>query len=333
MNLIPDMSSFRDIDYSVRPAKAIERKMMIEAFRRLDLAWPVGNYRYIGLGSIYFSDFLLIHQNLGVRDMISLEREENHKTRFEFNRPFGCVEVKFRKKEDPLPELPWNKPSIVWLDYDGKVNSSVLADLRTTIQNVPSGSVVCVSVNAEADRPPNGTVDVDQWRLNEFSDRIGEGAVPQGTKGADLRQKPGQRKIWEVLSNALADQLVIRNGRPDVRPETLMAQQIFHFNYEDDAAMLTLGWVIYSVKDCGAASKCDFGSLPFVRSDDVSHRIFAPKLTPKEIRYFNAFLPHDNGLVACDFNTLERTTGVPSSDICRFSDVYRYYPNYAEVAL
>lgn len=50
------MASYREVNYSVRPAKSVERKMMIEAFRRLHLAWGIGCYRYVGMGSIYFSD-------------------------------------------------------------------------------------------------------------------------------------------------------------------------------------------------------------------------------------------------------------------------------------
>jgi len=41
------MSSYRDINYALRPAKAVERKMLCEAFRRL---YPFGNidaYRYV----------------------------------------------------------------------------------------------------------------------------------------------------------------------------------------------------------------------------------------------------------------------------------------------
>lgn len=307
--------------------------MMIEAFRRLNSSWAISQYRYIGLGSIYFTDFLLIHQQLGLSHMISLEREENHRVRFEFNRPFGCVEIRFRRKDDPLPQLPWDRRSIVWLDFDGKLNSSALADLSSVVQNVSSGSIVCVSVNAEAERPPQEVEDLNAWRLQEFTERVGESAVPQGTTGADLREKPGMRKIWEVLSNTVSTQLALRNGRPDVRPATLMSQQIFYFHYQDDAAMLTVGWLIHSVEDCAAATKCDFCSLDFSRNGDDALKIVAPKLTPKEIKHFNASLPRKNELVPCDLNLLEKATGVPKSDIEHFSDVYRYYPNYAEIAI
>ena len=42
------MASFRDINYALRPAKAVERKMMVDGFRRLELAWPLSTYRYVG---------------------------------------------------------------------------------------------------------------------------------------------------------------------------------------------------------------------------------------------------------------------------------------------
>ncbi len=58
--------SYEKIHYGLRPAKNIERKMMCECFWRLSAFHPVHNYRYIGFGSVYFSDFLLFHKVLGI---------------------------------------------------------------------------------------------------------------------------------------------------------------------------------------------------------------------------------------------------------------------------
>ena len=148
------MASFCDINYAIRPAKAVERKMMVEGFRRLELAWPLSTYRYIGMGSVYFADFQLFHQTLGLDDMISIEREDQYKPRFEFNRPFRCVKIKYGESSDVLAALSWEKRSLVWLDYDGKLEASVISDLQSIVQKVVSGSVVSVSVNVEPDRPP-----------------------------------------------------------------------------------------------------------------------------------------------------------------------------------
>ena len=64
------MDSYRKIDYRVRPGKYAERLMMIESFRRLRFA-TIESYQYVGLGSVYFSDFYLIHRALPPRSLKS----------------------------------------------------------------------------------------------------------------------------------------------------------------------------------------------------------------------------------------------------------------------
>jgi hypothetical protein len=227
------MASFCDINYAIRPAKAVERKMMVEGFRRLELAWPLSTYRYIGMGSVYFADFQLFHQTLGLDDMISIEREDQYKPRFEFNRPFRCVKIKYGESSDVLAALSWEKRSLVWLDYDGKLEASVISDLQSIVQKVVSGSVVSVSVNVEPDRPPQEMKAsiIDSWRLAEFGKRIGEVFLPTGLLGGQLRGKSFGSVCWQILNSAVIEQLVKRNGRPDVRSDTIFCKQVFHFRY------------------------------------------------------------------------------------------------------
>ena len=49
--------SFERIDYSLRPAKHAERRMLCDVFRRLKPFGPVEDYVYVGFGSVWFSDF------------------------------------------------------------------------------------------------------------------------------------------------------------------------------------------------------------------------------------------------------------------------------------
>ena len=60
-------SRSRAINYVMRPAKNIERKMMGEVLARLSAIAPLSKYRYVGLGSEFFKDFVLYHQMLGDR--------------------------------------------------------------------------------------------------------------------------------------------------------------------------------------------------------------------------------------------------------------------------
>src|ERR1700761_6192677 len=111
-------SSFEKINYSLRPNKSIERKMICEAFTRLSLLDHLSNYRYIGMGSAYFADFILFHRNLGMTNLISIEKEESKKARFEFNKPFSCIDIKYGNSSTVLPNLELEKSkNIVWLDY------------------------------------------------------------------------------------------------------------------------------------------------------------------------------------------------------------------------
>lgn len=100
------MSSFRKINYSLRPAKHAERKMMGEIFRRAAAFSALETYRYVGLGSVWFSDFSLYHKMLGIGEMVSIERATGCKARFEANRPFN-IEMRFKPTTEALPELDW----------------------------------------------------------------------------------------------------------------------------------------------------------------------------------------------------------------------------------
>ena len=90
--------SFRKIDYSVRPAKHAERKMLLEIFRHFSVFAPMREYRYVGLGSVWFSDFQLFHRALGIPDMISIEREKNAEARIRKNIPFAAITPIFKPR-------------------------------------------------------------------------------------------------------------------------------------------------------------------------------------------------------------------------------------------
>jgi len=57
--------SFEKINYIFRPKKQIERKILIELFQKIQntLNINISEYQYIGLGSIYYYDFILFHNS------------------------------------------------------------------------------------------------------------------------------------------------------------------------------------------------------------------------------------------------------------------------------
>ncbi len=264
--------SYEKINYSLRPAKHIERKMMVEAFRRLNEFGSIESYRYIGFGSIYFSDFALFHKALGITNMLSIEREISNEERFKFNRPFRCIEIRFGNSNDILPTLTWDVRTILWLDYDGTLDSDSLADIGCFCTKAASGSVLVISVNANPGNIQNGDQrEAMEKDLDKLKDRIGEAYIPNDIDGKQLRGW-GTAKIYRrIINNRVTEVLNERNG---LRPmgNQLLYKQIFNFHYADGAKMLTVGGIIYDEGQKAHLSKSAFEQLQTQQRVGQPHR-------------------------------------------------------------
>ncbi|PYP85883.1 MAG: hypothetical protein DMF61_15090 [Blastocatellia bacterium AA13] len=326
-------SSYRRINYSVRPAKAIERKMLCDAFRRLSPFAKVATYRYLGFGSIYFTDFHLFHRALGMEDMLSMEKDADAEECFLFNKPYNCVRLDCRPASAVLPELDWRAKSIVWLDYDGKLDETVLSDISTVAARSYSGSVLVISVNAHVEGQPNETVrqqykaetglafDLDAYRLRELHNRVGE-ALPPEVLGSELRGGGLARISRKLIDNRIEETLSDRNGLLPSEKKMLY-RQILNFNYSDGARMLTVGGILFEAGDFEKFEACSFNELDFIRFGEEAYAIDVPCLTMKEMRHLNAQLPEAEAAALS-------LPGVSTSDIRRYAELYRYFPTFTE---
>lgn len=312
--------SYRKIDYSIRPAKNIERKMLGEALFRLSHFEPLENYRYIGFGSIYFSDFSLFHRSLGIKDMISIERDERWKERFEFNRPFDCIEIKFGESSTVLPSLQWDVKTILWLDYDGKLNEAALADVSCFCANAQPGSMMVVTVNAQ---PAKGGT---KKRYKELIDRVGKRKAPPNVEPRHLLEEWGEAEVYyRIIANQIAQVLTDRNGGLEDENK-IQYMQLFNFHYQNGARMLTVGGLLYARHQLHAVEKCGFRQLPFVRSSKDPYKIEVPKLTYREIRHLDRYLPAEDHPDIC-------IPVIPDEDVRKYAKIYRYFPIFAETEM
>lgn len=141
--------SDQKINYQVRPAKSIERKMLCDLIREVQLMRADGEMRYIGLGAKYFTDFLLLHNEFGITDMISIESEKDRQIRYEFNKPLKCIQMWYGTTNEVLPQIDGfeEKMNLIWLDYDNSFEDSMLLDIETICRNLNVGSMFFVSCN------------------------------------------------------------------------------------------------------------------------------------------------------------------------------------------
>lgn len=138
-----------NIDYRARPAKTLIRRMIVECCRRLRGIRKLSDYQYIGFGGLEFLDFDLIHRTLGIHNMISIEKS-GRTERFDFNRPFSGIEMRFGQASTELPLLDWTGLKIVWLDYEDPLTKEVRRDCQNVIRFLKQGSVLIVTMNASA---------------------------------------------------------------------------------------------------------------------------------------------------------------------------------------
>jgi len=333
-------SSFEKINYSLRPNKSIERKMMCETLSRLSFIDHLDKYRYIGFGSPYFADFILFHKNLGITDLISVEKEQEKKQRFEFNIPYSTIKIHYGESTTIIPNLELDKfRNILWLDYDDKISDFMFSDTGTFFSNAKAGSVFILSVNIEQDfmssqendGEESKKISLKDFRMSKLVERIGKSRIPNGYESSNLTTKNTGALVYEMLNRQIETTLIRRNGEDEGE---LMYKQIFNFKYKDNATILTIGGILYDKTQEKQIKKMEFEALSFIREGADSYDIQCPNLTFREIKALDKILPDDMEFVGGKF-TNEHFQKLPliPSDIRNYAKVYRYYPNYADVNL
>lgn len=331
-------ASYKKIDYSLRVAKNIERKMLAEGLLRLSRVADLSDYRYVGFGSTFFSDFNIFHRVLGIQEMISIEKEIIDEDRFKLNRPYRCVKLKLGESQAVLPTLTWKKRNIVWLDYDGELNQTVLDDIQCVVSSVRSGSALIITVNAHPDVISSNSDDdlsAPEYRLKQLTERIGQTKIPlipdikqkgeRKVKGTDLSGWGKANVLRHVISNHINDVLNARCA-PLNKNHKQSFLQLFNFQYADGAKMLTFGGVFLNSSDKNKLGSDTFAGLDYVLHDEGEYRIDPPVLTLRERRYLNQKVPVQT-------MSLKLPTWLKENERKKYLDLYRYFPSFTEAEL
>lgn len=315
--------TFEDVNYRLRPAKSMERKMMADLLTRMHQFCPLSDYRYVGFGSPFFSDVKLFHKRLNVNDIISIEREEGEKPRFELNKPYDCVEMKYGHSKEVLPELDWESPTILWLDYTEELKSYMLTDIHEFITRAPAGSVLFVTVNTHA-TPLYELEERDESMLDEIYDNLSREVVPRDVETKDLRGWNYADTVRRIILNQIEEKfLPTRNSRePEDKP--IEFEQLLNLRYQDSSKMMTFGGMLHSDKLNADFDISKFDDLFFVSGDSEKYKIKTPVVTFREMRELDEKMPVDPD---------EVDSPVPNRHVQRYADLYRYFPRFVESEL
>ena len=313
---IDSSRSYLSVAYDLRPAKQVERRMLLDFFRRLSGAGtPVESYHYTGMGSIHFIDHILFHKFLGIDKLVSVERDDDIERRTRFNQPFSSVQIEIMEIGEYIPRLQSDAKHIVWLDYDYRLSQDMIKDVRACGATLAIDSFVLVTVDVEPPKDSRGASD-------NFASYWGAASnlwVPSW-KNNDFTRSKLHLRARDLIANAFREGT---SGRPNVEPIPC-----FYFVYADGHRMATLGVQIggpqqacrlQKIKASGADYLVlDFSGQPF--------QIDVPVLTRRERPLLEGAVP------AGDYHRV-RNTGVGEEEFRKFEKIYRFLPSYGELLL
>ena len=292
--------------YAQRPSKHIQRRMVIDACRKLRAFAPLIDYEYIGFGAYEFIDFELCRRELGIVSMHSIEVDSMRQDRYTFNRPFAEIEIHFDRASNVLPDLlDEARLRIVWLDYTAGVSQEVLQDLGTCIRKLTPGSVLVITVAARPAKPAGQrrAALVEAVGAQRVSAHVTDESLAHGLPGTQA----------EIFSTE-ADEQTSR------RSDGATFQQLFNIRYRDDQQMHTWGGLLLGPGMHAAFDSARFDELEQVRCSTNPLDVIVEPLTTREVLYLNRQLPVTGGAELLG-------DGIPPEALSAYERLYRWYPS------
>ena len=311
--MITPTESFLKVQYDVRPAKQVERRMLLDTFQTLlSSGFPLRDYKYVGFGSMYFVDFILFHKILGLNKFLSVEICEDYESRVHFNKPFNNIEIEIAPISDIIPRFDNDEKYLLWLDYDIGLCRDCVNDISLATYKLSPGSIILITIDA---RSPENKDTPNEW-YTYLKDEVGSFFDYNWTL-TNFRKTNLNNIYTKILFNAINSGLHTR--------ENVRFFPLFNFLYKDSCPMLTVGGIIGTNVEERQIRSCDFSNAKFIRDniDDEPYAIRVPRLTRKERIFLDQNMP-------CRDDWKCKAFKLDGADILAYRDIYRYFPMYAE---
>ena len=235
--------SHEKVQYELRPAKQVERRMLLHSFHELrNLGYSVSSYEYTGLGSIYFVDFVLFHRYLGLTRMTSVEGDSDIKKRVKFNRPYKLIDVVVPDEMSAqIARLSAERRHILWLDFDSILTKELLDTVHLAAMQLSVQSILLITVDVEPPgRPEDGPKKWNPTTWMRYYRREAGAHFWRGISKKDFARAALPRTNARIL------QSVIDQGLRDRDVDFI---GMFSFLYADGHHMLSVGGMIGTNED------------------------------------------------------------------------------------
>lgn len=324
-------NSDRQINYFTRPAKSIERKLIRDLMNCLYPFGGIENYRYIGFGSKYFTDYTLFHKALDIKNMLSIESDTNAMERYEFNKPYDFIEMIYGLSTSVLPNIDYSHKTVFWLDYDSAFNGVVLEDLAIVMEKAGAGTMFFSSFNSKPfsfsylKKKYNAESHVGLFK-KELISLIGEEHLPVPFAESGLAKWNDYSLMLKRIYFNVIDRVLTNRNFGQSAEDAWRFEQICFINYKDGVEMTTFGGILFQEKHRDLFNACFFNKRQGFRSENEALCIHAPNFTMKEIGFLMGKMPLSEG----ESGKLNKKI-FSEKDVKHFSDFYRYFPAFSEV--
>lgn len=319
------MNSYNKINYKLRPQKRIERAMLAELINRFSyiINKPVN---YIGMGSLYYTDFVFFNKNCNLNKMISIEAmidektgqlDEGKKKRFENNKPMDKIVLlpKFISEAIAENDLPFHENNIVWYDYDGYFEASYIEDLGKTIEATQKSSIIAISFNNYFPKKyysKKHEVNTDKC-YQEYVDYIIDDVEKD-----DFIEKHFSETVQNICEKYLQKTVKDKN---DSFGTAFELKRLSKITYQDGAEMVTIVWALVDTS-CDTAFDSMIDGVKILGEIDLSMQ---------NLTLFEKLQLDKNSTEEVD--VLSEKFGLDRITIERYFLYAKYIPEYTEVYL
>ena len=301
--------------YHLRPNKAVDRFVLLEAIRRLERFEDLAQYTYYGLGGPYLEDFRVLYEMRDDIRMVSIESKERIFKRQDFHRPCSTLQLENVDIFQFIDQYEHDdQKSIFWLDYTN-LKLANFEYFELLLKKVAERSLVKVSLRAEA----------TDWRddpksfVQEF-----RAIMPDPDDDPPLMDSSYAKLLQDMLM------IVAQRALPGELPT--MFQPITSFFYSDSTGMLTVTGVVCS-RDDEKTFREAFDGWHFANLDWREPKVIdVPILSTKERLRLQEKLPceGDAGKTLLEALGYELDGGADGTmrQLEQYSKYHRYYPYF-----
>lgn len=313
--------------YHIRPNKTIDRLLFVDLLTNISTIINLVNHVYIGFGSFEFDDFKLLHNKLGMRNLISLEKDKNIFKRQKFNLPFNCIQTINESSTIFIDEILDNsEPFIFWLDYNNPADLyNHLTDYGNLIRKSKVNDIIRITLNSNVSSLLNYDRKISEEenyknRIFKLKEKCGD-LFPESLKPIYFNDESYPTILLQILKYTAYKYI------PNMMDIVPLSTNV----YADGQQMLTFTCIIIKRNDQNMVqSISDKLDNNYSFSWDTVIKISLPVLTMMERFSLNKELPNQNAekIILQNYGYFFDNDRNLIQNYVRY---YKHYPNFRHV--